>query len=69
MMMQSIFDRYMFTTDTNAYAIGLNDENEWDENIMDYGISLEQREDDYFDDPDAELYLYNETGYDRERVN
>jgi hypothetical protein len=59
----------MFTTDTNEYATGVNDENEWEENIMDYDVPLDQRIDDYLDDADAERYLYNETGYDRERVN
>ncbi len=69
MFTESIFDRYMFTTDTNEYATGMNDENEWEENILDYDVPLDQRMDDYFDDPDGENYLYNETGYTRSRVN
>ncbi len=69
MFAESIFDRYMFTTDTNEYATGLNDENEWEENLMDYDTPLDERLDDYLDDPDGERYLYNETGYSRSRVN
>lgn len=64
---ESFFDRHMLSTDTNEYATGLNDENEWEENIMDYDVPLDQRLDDY--DDDDFLYSYNETGYDRERLN
>jgi len=42
-----VSDRYMFSTDNNEYATGLNDENEWEENIMDYGAPENERLDDY----------------------
>ncbi len=54
----------MFSTDTNEYATGLNDENRWDENIMDYDVPLE----DYLDDNGDDSLLYNESGLYRERI-
>ncbi len=66
---ESILDRHLFTTDTNEYATGLNDENGWEESILDYGISLEDEEDDLLMNPDIAKKLYNETGYNRLRVN
>jgi hypothetical protein len=59
----------MFTTDTNEYATGVNDENEWEENIMEHDVPLDQLIDDYMDDPDGERHLYNETGYDPGRTS
>ncbi len=61
-------DRHAFSTDTNEYATGLNDENEWDENIMDYNIPLDERMDDWHEEFDNGEYVYNESGYDRERI-
>ena len=51
----------MLTTDTNEYATGLNDENEWEENIIDSDIPL----DDYLDDQIDGTQLYNESGFMR----
>ena len=61
-------DRYAFSTDTNEYATGLNDENEWDENILDYNVPLDERLDDWYEESDNSEYGYNESGYDRERI-
>jgi hypothetical protein len=61
----TLLDRRAFSTDNNEYATGLNDENEWDENIMDYNVPL----DDYIDSEEDESHLYNETGFDPERVS
>lgn len=58
----------MFSTDTNEYATDLLDENEWDSNIIDYDIPLDQRLDDYVDGEYDEAALYNESGFDRERI-
>ena len=60
----TLLDRRMFSTDTNEYATGLNDENRWDENIMDYDVPLE----DYLDDNGDDSLLYNESGLYRERI-
>jgi hypothetical protein len=64
----SFSDRHAFSTDTNEYATGLNDENEWDENIMDYDIPFDDRIDDRYGEFDNSEYVYNESGYDRERI-
>ena len=59
----------MFSTDTNEYATGLNDENQWEENIMDYDIPLDMRLDDRNADGEYdENLVYNESGFDRERI-
>ncbi len=65
----TLLDRRMMSTDNNEYAMGLNDENEWDENIMDYEVPLDDRLDDYLsEERDNENALYNESGFDRERI-
>jgi hypothetical protein len=79
MMNADIFsDRRMFSTDNNEYAYGLNDENEWEENIRDDEVSLDDEMSDYFDSRGSgssgssrgdESDLYNETGYDSSRLN
>lgn len=69
MFADSFFDRRAFSTETNEYATGINDENEWEENILDYDVPLDQRMDDYLEDPDEKEYVYNETGYDPERID
>lgn len=62
-------DRQIFSTGNNEYATGLNDENEWQENIVDYDIPMDDEIADYFEDPDeAARPLYNETGYDKNRI-
>lgn len=67
---ESYFDRYMFTTDTNEYATGINDENEWEEDILDSDVPLDDEEDDFLLNSDtAREMMYNETGYDRLRIN
>ncbi|MDR2912505.1 MAG: hypothetical protein LBV38_04295 [Alistipes sp.] len=66
---ESIFDRYMFTTDTNEYATGLNDENEWEENLMDYDVSLDDESDDFLEGTYSSRDSYNETGYSPSRIN
>lgn len=38
---ESLLDRRMLTTDTNEYAMGLNDENEWDESMADDEMPLD----------------------------
>ena len=48
----SFSDRRMYSTDTNEYAYGLNDETEWEENSHDYDVSLDDEISDYFDGPD-----------------
>ncbi len=53
MFTESIFDRYMFTTDTNEYATGMNDENEWEENIIDSDTPL----DGYIEDMMSGVYM------------
>jgi hypothetical protein len=53
----------MRTTDTNEYATGLNDENEWEESIIDYDIPLDERIDDFFGGFADSHDLYNETGF------
>lgn len=58
----------MFSTDNNEYAHGLNDENEWEENIQDYDVPLDDEAADYFDAPEDPGRVYNETGFDPERV-
>lgn len=58
----------MFSTENNEYAIGLLDENEWEEDILDYEPSLDNEEADYFENPDSGRPLYNEEGYRRERL-
>lgn len=63
-------DRHKFSTDNNEYASGINDENEWEENIVDYDVPLDERLDDYLDDSDRDdKNLYNETGFDPERID
>ncbi|MDR2893846.1 MAG: hypothetical protein LBU97_00075 [Alistipes sp.] len=42
----SIFDRYMFSTETNEYATGLNDENEWEEELAEYGAQFDRMSDE-----------------------
>jgi len=37
----------MYSTDTNEYATGLLDENEWDENMMEYDILLDEQTEEY----------------------
>ncbi len=70
----SFSDRHAFSTDNNEYATGLNDENEWDDNMMDYDIPLDERMDDWYEEFDSggrnagSRYVYNESGYDRERI-
>ena len=55
----------MLSTDNNEYATGLNDENRWEENIMDYDVPL----DDYLDGGEGDReFIYNESGFDRERI-
>lgn len=66
---ESILDRHMFTTDTNEYATGINDENEWEENIFDSNVPTDDEEDDFLMNPYIAKKIYNETGYDRLRVN
>ncbi len=46
----SLLDRRMFSTDTNEYATGLNDENQWEENFIEY---------DSPGDDDDENLVYN----------
>ncbi len=67
----SYFDRHMFSTYNNDYATGLNDENEWEENILDDNVPLDDEESDFLETTDSarDYYSYNETGYDRHRIN
>lgn len=67
----SYFDRHMLSTANNEYAEGLNDENQWEENIVDSQIPLDDEESDYFETvasarASAREY-YNEMGYDMSR--
>jgi hypothetical protein len=66
---ERFFDRHMFTTDTNEYAMGINDENEWEEDILDDDVPLDDEEDDFLVNSDSARQMYNETGYDRLRIN
>ncbi len=66
---ESLFDRHMFSTYNNEYANGLNDENEWEENLLDYDVSSDVEVDDFLMDPDYARKLYNESGYNRSRIN
>lgn len=62
-------DRQILSTGNNEYAAGLNDETEWQENIEDYDIPLDDEIADYFADPDeAARPLYNESGFDKNRL-
>ncbi len=67
------FDRYSSSTYNNDYANGLNDENQWEENILDSEVPLDDEESDFLENSDsAHAYsheMYNETGYDRHRIN
>lgn len=59
----------ILSTENNEYAVGLNDETEWLEDITDYDTPLDDEIADYFEDPDeAARPLYNEYGYDKERI-
>lgn len=40
----TFLDRRQFSTETNDYALGNLDENEWDDNIMDYDVELDDDE-------------------------
>jgi hypothetical protein len=63
-LIDSLTDRHSLSTDTNEYATGLNDENEWEENILDHDIPIDEQLDDYLaGNTNNEQYLYNETGY------
>lgn len=63
-------DRHILSTGNNEYATGLNDETEWQENIEDYDVPVDDEIMDYFEDPDeAGRPLYNETGYDKKRID
>jgi hypothetical protein len=65
----TLLDRRAYSTDTNEYATGLNDENEWEENILDSEIGLDSLADDFLvGETDDDTYLYNETGYSRSRI-
>jgi hypothetical protein len=65
----TLLDRRMFSTDTNEYATGLNDENEWQENIMDYDIPLDMSLDGRNADGEYdENLVYNESGFDQKRI-
>jgi hypothetical protein len=64
----TLLDRRAYSTDTNEYATGLNDENEWEEDILDDEIPLDNRLDDYLSgETEDNPRLYNESGFDRER--
>ena len=41
----TLLDRRMFSTDTNEYATGLNDENQWEENYIYDALSDDEDED------------------------
>jgi hypothetical protein len=65
----TLLDRRAFSTDTNEYATGLNDENEWEENIVDTEVPMDELIDDYLSgDNSDDPWLYNETGFDRSRI-
>jgi hypothetical protein len=65
----TLLDRRAYSTDTNEYATGLNDENEWEENILDNDVALDGLADDYFaGETGDDSWLYNERGFDRSRV-
>lgn len=66
---ESFFDRHMSTTYNNDYANGLNDENEWEEDLVDRDVSLDTEADDFLMTSDTARNLYNENGYDRSRIN
>ncbi|MDR2891030.1 MAG: hypothetical protein LBV18_05440 [Alistipes sp.] len=74
---ESYFDRHLFTTDTNEYATGLNDENEWEEDLLDRDVPIDDENDDFllnFHDArrlgsDPARMAYNETGFDPLRIN
>jgi hypothetical protein len=65
----SFSDRHILSTDNNEYADGLNDENEWEENILDSEIPLDDDISDWYDDPEDSREEYNETGFDRRRID
>ncbi len=61
--------RRVLSTGNNEYAHGLNDETEWQENMEDYDTPLDDEIADYFEDPDeAARPLYNESGFDPNRL-
>jgi hypothetical protein len=65
----TLLDRRSYSTDTNEYATGLNDENEWEEDILDDDTPLDSMLDDYLAGETADnARLYNESGFDRERI-
>ncbi|MDR1671201.1 MAG: hypothetical protein LBR57_01635 [Alistipes sp.] len=67
-LIDTFTDRRSLSTDTNEYATGLNDENEWEEDIVDYDIPIDDILDDYLaGETDDSRYLYNERGYMRDR--
>ena len=62
-------DRQILSTGNNEYAAGLNDETEWQENMEDYDVPLDDEIADYFEDLDeADRPLYNESGMDPNRL-
>jgi hypothetical protein len=66
---ESFFDRHMLSTDNNEYANGLNDENEWEEDIVEYDVPLDDEADEFLENSDNARQLYNESGFDRIRIN
>lgn len=62
-------DRQILSTDNNEYAEGLNDENLWEEDIVDTDVSEDDDIGDYFADPDQKKRpLYDENGFDEDRI-
>jgi hypothetical protein len=63
-------DRQIFSTDNNEYAEGLNDENLWEEEILDYDVPLDDEIGEYCSTLDEHRRpLYTENGFDEERID
>jgi hypothetical protein len=63
-------DRQIFSTDNNEYAEGLNDENLWEEEILDYDVAMDDDTGQYCATLDERKRpLYSENGFDEYRID
>lgn len=63
-------DRQVLSTDNNEFAEGLNDENLWEEDIVDINIPIADDIPDGVDETGiADRDPYNENGYHEDRID
>ncbi|MDR0907434.1 MAG: hypothetical protein LBM63_02315 [Rikenellaceae bacterium] len=63
-------DRQILSTDNNEYAEGLNDENLWEEDILDTDVPLDDDIGEFCSTLDEHHRpLYSDTGFDENRID